>query len=212
MFPRRWRATTAKLIAIAKSLGVDWMLIGAAAVAKWGFPRATKDVDFTLAIGDRDSSQLDGLMERVGFSKLSGPKEIPSGLVVSQYWLDGAARDPEDGIGVDIFFTTTEWQHEAMGRRVRGSVAKGWPDFWITSKEDLVLYKIMAMRAKDIIDLEGLFERQYDAFDWRYLSFWARELSILAALEDLVSQYQAAKGMTPGIPWEDAPNGGKATS
>jgi hypothetical protein len=203
MFPRYFKAATNKLVRIAEKLQVEWMLIGAAAVSKWGFPRATQDVDFTLALDETKSTAVDDLMKKSGFEKLSGPEEIPaSGLKLSKYWLAGPSKQPEDGIGVDIFFTSTEWQHEAMGRKVAATVAKGWPDFWIASKEDLLLYKLAALRAKDVIDLEGLMERQYASFDWRYISFWAGELGILTHVEDLISQYQVSKGLEEKLPWE----------
>lgn len=204
-FPKYYRGAVGKLTRIADALDVDWMLIGAAAVARWGFPRATQDVDFAVALGGDDAGHVDDLMRRAGFEKLSGPEEIPStGLKLSKYWLPGTTSAPEDGIGVDVFFTETEWQTEAIGRRVRAVVRRGWPEYWIASKEDLLLYKIAAMRAKDVIDLEGLMERQYAAFDWRYIAFWAGSLGVLDQVEDLVSQYQTEKGIEQRKPWEDA--------
>lgn len=203
MFPKYFKAATNKLIRIAEKLKVEWMLIGAAAVSKWGFPRATQDVDFTLALDETQSNAVDDLMKKAGFEKLSGPEEIQaSGLKLSKYWLPGPSKQPEDGIGVDVFFTSTEWQHEAIGRKVTAAVAKGWPDYWIASKEDLLLYKLAALRAKDVIDLEGLMERQYANFDWNYIAFWAKELGILVHVEDLISQYQVAKGLEEKSPWE----------
>ncbi len=50
-----------KLIRVADMLGADWMLIGAAAVSKWGFPRATQDVDFTIAVGEGMAPEVDFL-------------------------------------------------------------------------------------------------------------------------------------------------------
>jgi hypothetical protein len=203
MFPKYFRAATNKLVRISEELQVEWMLIGAAAVSKWGFPRATQDVDFTIALDETQSITIDELMKQSGFEKLSGPEEIqPSGLRLSKYWLPGPSKQPEDGIGVDVFYTSTEWQHEAMGRKVTATVAKGWPDYWIASKEDLLLYKLLALRAKDVIDLEGLMERQYSNFDWHYIAFWAKELGVLAHVEDLISQYQVAKGLEEIWPWE----------
>jgi hypothetical protein len=203
MFPKYFKVATNKLIRIAEKLRVEWMLIGAAAVSKWGFPRATQDVDFTLALDEMQSISVDDLMEKAGFEKLSGPEEIqPSSLKLSKYWLPGPSKQPEDGIGVDVFFTSTEWQHEAMGRKIIATIAKGWSDYWIASKEDVLLYKLLALRAKDIIDLEGLMERQYAHFDWSYIAFWAGELGVLAHAEDLISQYQVAKGLERKLPWE----------
>lgn len=203
MFPKYFRAAVRKLISISDKLEASWMLIGAAAVAKWGYPRATQDVDFTIALGEEIAPQVDEHMAKAGFEKLSGPEEIgPTRLHFSKYWLPGPSKHPEDGIGVDVFFVSTEWQEEAMSRKVRGVVKKGWPEFWIASKEDLLLYKIGAMRSKDIIDLEGLMERQYDHFNWNYIHYWAQSLGLLTHVEDLVSQYQVAKGLEQHVPWD----------
>jgi hypothetical protein len=125
-------------------------------------------------------------------------------LVFLRYWLPAPARAAEEALSVDVFFTTTEWQHEAVGRRVRVSVQKGWPDYWIPSAEDVLLFKLAAFRAKDMVDLEGIMERNYEALDWNYVRRWAGELGFAADLDDLVSQYQGEKGIEGGFPWQES--------
>lgn len=204
-FPSRFRTAVGRLTGVADALGADWMLVGAAAVAHWGFPRATQDVDFAVLVGTEASDVLDRLMAATGFEKVGGPEEIVrSGLRLSRYWLPAPKGSEEQALSVDVFFTSTEWQHEAMGRRVRASVRKGWPDWWIPSAEDLLLYKLAAFRAKDMVDLEGIMDRNYGAMDWGYVHRWAGELGFAADLDDLVLQYQVEKGIKGPFPWEEA--------
>ena len=201
-FPKHWKGATDRLVAVAEAADVPYMLIGAAAVARWGFPRATHDVDFTLAFPSERSLEVDAILERAGFERLKPVMGIgPARLEYSKYWFPGPSGEPNDGIGVDVFYTTTEWQHEAMGRRVAARLQSEWAPYYIASKEDLLIYKVAAFRLKDVGDLEGIMERQYDKLDWNYIQRWARELGILTDVEDLVEQYQIAKGLPRKPPW-----------
>ena len=143
---------TDKVVAIFDELGADWMFIGAVPVATWGHPRATTDADFAISLDFLSSRDLDSAMEAARFKKLSGPVEIPGKrLVLSKY----AVGYDSGTLGIDVFFVTGydvgRFLREALGRKV--AVTFFGSTYWATSAEDLVLFKILAFRSKDLVDL-----------------------------------------------------------
>lgn len=161
------------LIRMADSASYDWMLLGAVPVSYYGWPRATTDLDFSISADISASEFVDNWMEDLGFEKEFGPEEIPGkGIWLSKFWDDKKKKT----IGVDVFFSVGEWQAEAIKRRVSAKIVGN--DVWIPSLEDLILFKLIGGREKDILDLEGIFDRSLSKVDWSYLNQWIRKLGL----------------------------------
>jgi len=187
VLPRWFHQTLQDLIEMAGALAAEWMLLGAVPVSYYGWPRATTDLDFALALDVSASDPVDRWMAGRGFSKKFGPSEIQKkGIWLSKYWKELE----QDTVGIDVFFSVGEWQSKALERRVAAEVAGN--SWWIPSLEDLILYKLIAYREKDILDLEGIWDRSLGKIDWRYLDPWIARLGLEADLPEIRETYGGA--------------------
>lgn len=181
------------------SLKADWMLIGAIPVAAWGQPRATTDADFAASIDLLDAAELDKAAVAQGLQKIQGPVEIPQKrLVLSKYW------EPQGSVGIDVFFTTGyvtgEFQKKALERKKQVSFDnRTYP---IAAPEDLILYKVLAFRQKDLDDVGTVLERQYSTLDWKYIQGWSERLGNLNLMKEVVTQFLQEQGQPVHMPWD----------
>ncbi len=169
---------------MAGEAGTEWVLLGAVPVGYYGWPRATADLDFAVALDVSSSDSIDGWMASRGYSKRFGPSEIQKKGI----WVSGYEKETGgESVGVDIFFSVGEWQSQALKRRTAAEIAGD--RWWIPSLEDLILYKLIAYREKDILDLEGIWNRNYDKIDWGYLNPWVSRLGLEADLREIKETY-----------------------
>lgn len=198
-FSRAFHEAAARTIDALSSLKADWMIIGAIPVAAWGQARATTDADFAASLDFADADQLDAAALAHGLRKEKGPIEIPQKrLILSKYW------DPATSIGIDVFYTTGyvtgEFQKQALQRKK--AVTFDGRTYPIASPEDLIIYKVLAYRQKDLDDVGTILERQFKNLDWAYLRTWCDKLSVLALLTDVLTQYLQEQDLPIQMPWE----------
>jgi hypothetical protein len=160
--------------------GVECAVMGGFALRHWALPRPTYDVDFAVAVEGEELVRLLRSFDEAGFSvanhflsgyadTLAGMKKLGVGLFDSgSVW------------NVDIFLATTPFVRSAFDRRVR-TEAEG-RKMSIVSVEDLLLFKLLAYRKKDQVDVEDLL-LVCGALDLPYLRKWARHLDISERLE-----------------------------
>jgi hypothetical protein len=189
--PGRFEETLAFLVSMAEKLDADWMHIGGVAINYWGQPRATGDVDVALSVSMDLSTKITKYMSRGGWNLVGGPGQIKkTGVYLSQY-----AKELDGGgiLGVDIFFAMNDWQRLALSRRSR--VTFSGQSHWVASAEDLVLYKLIANRGKDIGDVDNVLDNQYSSLDMQYLESWARTLQLDDRLAEALSRFHDRKDM-----------------
>ncbi|MBI4608765.1 MAG: hypothetical protein HY726_07150 [Candidatus Rokubacteria bacterium] len=141
------------------------MVIGAMAVAMWGQPRATADIDFTV-LTDPDGLDILGRdAEHLGF-------------LIDQQWLEWhplqrgqQIRLKSGDFLIDIVRPMDQHQEEAL-RRSR-ALEIGGRNVWFASPEDLILMKLKAGRPRDFEDAISVLARQRDKLDERYMTDWA---------------------------------------
>ena len=108
--------------------------------------------------------------ELVGlFGKLQLPYAIMGGmpLVKVRLYLE------DKGIDADIFLVESDFQQEVMRRCIVDTV-EGLP-VTLISAEDLVLFKLLANRPRDLLDVADIFFMQ-GHLDERYMRRWAMPL------------------------------------
>ena len=158
---------------------------GALALAAWGSPRATKDVDLSIFIRADELARVFDAFERAGVvvNRSDAVRDVARiGLFV------GAAGR----MRVDTF--VSEHPHfEEMGRRRQAIVDDEGRQLWFITAEDLTVMKLIYGRDKDITDIERLFAVR-PGLDLAYVRDWLAKMvpagdRRLATLQDLAQRF-----------------------
>lgn len=125
---------------------IPYMIFGGQAVLVYGEPRLTKDIDVTIALGPEEAQPVFDCVEALGLSLLVDDAEdfLRETFVIP-------AEDPSSGIRVDFVFSLTEYERGAFDRA--SVVHLGEVGVKFISLEDLVIYKIVAGRPRDLEDV-----------------------------------------------------------
>ena len=134
--------SVAKLL---EDAAVPYALIGGHAVNQWLEPRFTADVDLTIASGADEQRRVERTLLAAGY-KLDFAQDgtQPSGP-------DIVGWASPSGDLVELQLEKTDLQREVIRRATR--TADGTR---VATKEDLIVMKLIADRAKDRLDLIGL--------------------------------------------------------
>jgi hypothetical protein len=142
--PRDW----SELLALLNSAGIDFLVVGAYALAAHGHERYTKDLDLWLAPTSDIAAKLSAVMAAFGFPELA-----PS---VEEWTTEKAmiqlGREP---YRVDLlnFASGLEFQ-EAWNASVTGKL--GGVDVHCLDRDALVKNKLASGRLKDFADAEAI--------------------------------------------------------
>jgi predicted nucleotidyltransferase len=126
---------------------VEYLLIGGYAVAVYGYPRGTVDIDFWIAVTPENADRLMRAMNRFGF-----------GNVVARDWFldpDKVVRMGHPPYRVEILTKISGVDFINCYARRKSAVIDGVPT-QVISLEDLKLNKTASGREKDLNDLKHL--------------------------------------------------------
>jgi hypothetical protein len=130
--------------------GVDYALVGGLAVAVWGAPRATKDIDL-LVRGEKLAEALAAVRAR-GFTLEALPFEFKDGTVLHRI-----SKVAEGGDLMTIDFMVVDRNLEAAwASRTRLDFADR--NVVVISREALIAMKALAAKPQDIADIQNLKE------------------------------------------------------
>ncbi|MDD9966833.1 MAG: hypothetical protein OXR73_11445 [Myxococcales bacterium] len=165
------------------------MLIGGCARNAYAAPRATRDVDLAVEVSEARYGELVAEMGHHGFCESTVVNEcdepVPDVLLLN----DG------DGGRVDLLFAKTDFEREALSRRVPLEGHSGGA--YVATPEDLIVYKLIAGRPRDIADIHEVVsarERAGFVVDWAHVERWAREWDLLPRLQQLRTQLSKTPG------------------
>ncbi len=179
--PRALRAC----VALLERMGLPYAVMGGLAVRVYGIPRATYDIDITVAIERDRLAELYEALTALGYTV---PELYASG------WVDQVAGMPvvkarlfnhTGGLDLDLFLAETPYQRQLLARRVRAEVDGS--TVWLVSPEDLILLKLVANRPRDQGDVADIFFVQ-GQLDEPYLRHWAGELGVTDRLDRALAQ------------------------
>lgn len=137
------------LTAALDEAGVEYALVGGLAVAVWGAPRATRDIDLLVrpeAVGDA----LDAAATR-GLDIRAPPMTFRDGMRLERV----SRAEGTELLTVD-FILVDENLESAWRSRER--LKAGAADLCVISREALIAMKALAARPQDIADIERLKE------------------------------------------------------
>ncbi|MFH1123184.1 MAG: hypothetical protein V1758_05930 [Pseudomonadota bacterium] len=170
----------AAIIDSLRKVRAPYIMIGAWALAVWGRPRATMDVDFLVMVDDKGLDRL-------------GEQLIQTGFSMDETWLDwnpllkGAQlRMQYHDVTVDLMRPRDVHDNEAFKRRKRKRLAGRY--CWVVAPEDFILQKLKVGRPRDFEDVLSALERSRKALDFKYLKQWAGRLGLIAELDYLLEE------------------------
>lgn len=168
----------ARVARTLKEHEIPFMLIGGQAVLIHGEPRLTLDIDITLGVGPDGLSRVLVAVEAMGGRPLP---EAVEDFVGDTFVLPVA--DTETGVRIDLIFSTTPFEAQAIERAIRVEVSGETVPF--ATAEDLILHKLFAGRPRDTEDAESIVRRKGAELDWDYLARWGEEFARIPGREDL---------------------------
>ncbi|MGH7353879.1 MAG: hypothetical protein ACRELS_04780 [Candidatus Rokuibacteriota bacterium] len=160
--------------------GVAYMIVGALAVAMWGEPRATADIDVTLR---GDAERLDALAARA----------VAEGFALDREWLEWQPllRDRQRrliGAGAIVDLMRPRDAHEEGALERRRYVLVEGRQLPFAAPDDLILMKMKAGRPRDFEDASSVLAAQRATIDELYLADWARRLGVEDELSYLLRE------------------------
>jgi hypothetical protein len=148
-------------------------LIGGLAVIRWGQPRATQDVDFSLLTGFGGEQEfIDRLLARFP-DRIANAKDfaLRNRVVLAR---------TTGGVSLDIALAGFPFEERVIDRASEFTFAEG-VSLTTASAEDLIVLKAFAGREQDWFDVRGIITRQGNGLDWNYI---IAELTLLSELKE----------------------------
>jgi len=130
-------------------LGIPYMIIGGQAVLLYGEARLTRDIDITLGT---DPGRLREVLDWVQGNGWRVLVETPAEFVGRTMVLP--CLDPATGIRIDLIFSFSFYEQQALKRARR--VTMGKAEVCFASLEDLIIHKILAGRPRDLEDVRSV--------------------------------------------------------
>ncbi len=143
------------------------MVIGGQAVLIYGEPRLTKDIDITLGIG---IDQYERVFSFVKSLKLKLLPDDPDAFIKKTMVLP--VLDEKSGIRVDLIFSYSLFEHEAIKRAKTIYLDKTGIKY--ATLEDVIIHKMIAGRPRDLEDVKSIILKNPD-YDGSYIIKWLNE-------------------------------------
>lgn len=164
-------------------LGIPHAFIGGLGRNVWGRPRATEDVDVQIAVSAEGWLRCVDALAEAGYAleQEYGSTGPPP---------DNARLRSRGGVRLDVMLDKTRFQQDVVRRgvpcEIRGTTLR------VLSPEDLILYKLIASRPKDVDDIEDVLRTRQLArlpVDWPYIEGHAAEWDMLAEVAALKARF-----------------------
>lgn len=177
------------LVRWLKDEQVPYALVGGIAVAFLGQARATQDIDAVIWL---DPERWSGFLGR---GKVAGfVPRISDALIFARRSRVLLLTHEPSGISVDLSCGALLFEQELIERARVTQVAD--MTLRLPTPEDLFIMKLVALRSKDILDLEGLLMVQ-EQIDYERVRYWTKEFAaildrpeMMETLERLLHQEQ----------------------
>ncbi len=136
-----------EVVGALDAAGVEYALVGGLAVAVWGAPRATKDIDLLVR-----PEALDGALAAAaqhGFDLRAMPMTFRDGMKLQR------TSRAQGGQLLTIDFIVVDANLEPAWQS-RLQLASGDRKLWVISRDALIAMKALAARPQDVADIERL--------------------------------------------------------
>ena len=161
--------------------GISAMVIGGIAVAVWGEPRLTRDIDMKVLVPRENRGQLLAILRALT------PLQEDSDESFRHLGL-AFFRDP-NGVRIDVMLADTIFDETAIERARDFDFSPG-KSIRVCTAEDLIIYKMLSTRAKDRGDVESIVQKQGDTLDDTYIENWLVQFEEALVDSALIRDYR----------------------
>lgn len=164
-----------------KKEDIPVMAIGGIAVAVWGEPRLTRDIDMKVLVSRDNRAQLLAVLQT--FMPLQEDSDESFRRLGLAFFQDS------NGVRIDVMLADTIFDETAIGRACDIDFA---PDkkIRVCTAEDLIIYKMLSTRTKDRADVESILQKQGDALDDTYIKNWLAQFEEALADSTLIRDFR----------------------
>ncbi len=162
---------------IIKYLSDNGVIIGGVAASLLGKPRLTADVDAVVILPMEELAQLIEIARQVGLLP-----RIPDAEEFARRHHVLLLRHQESGIDVDISIGMLPFEIEAVERGI--SYQAGQLAVRITTPEDLIIFKAVAHRPKDLIDIQAIID-SHPNLDKKRIQNWVKEFARVLEMPEI---------------------------
>ena len=153
------------------------LVIGGIAASLLGKPRLTADVDAVLLLSVDDLPHLIEIATQVGLEpRLSDAEAFARRHRVL------LLRHQESGINVDISLGILPFEVEAVERGIVHQI--GSVSIRLPMPEDLIIFKAVAHRPKDLLDIQAIIET-HPSLDKERIRYWVNEFAQALEMPEL---------------------------
>jgi hypothetical protein len=177
-------AAAGQVLRILGAAGHRACLIGGLAVQRWGEPRVTQDVDVSVLAPYGDEAAVIATLTAAFQLRMAGAE---------QFALDRRVlllRTPVH-VNVDVALAAHPFEAEAIARAVTWTPESDL-DLRVCMAEHLVVYKLVAARPQDLVDVSNVVRRQGRRLDIDVVRRWGREFAELKDDPDLLRPFEEA--------------------
>ena len=165
-----------------KELGFQTCVIGGIAVQRWGEPRVTKYVDFTLLCGFGNGGQAVSSILKHFTPRIEGAEEF---AIHARVLLVEDSR----GTPLDISLGALPYEEKVIARATPWQAPESG-SLTTCCAEDLIVLKAFANRPQDLRDIEGVIIRQGRALDQELIMTELTPLTELKEEPEILEQLQ----------------------
>jgi predicted nucleotidyltransferase len=155
--------------------GIECVLIGGQAAVYHGSERTTRDIDFTAWLADAEIGRFIERARAAGFETVQGD---PLAAALTRRVL--ILLHASSGIQIDLMLAGSPFEDEVLRRAEEGVV--GGVSLRVVRPDDLIVYKLLASRERDIFDVTCILEKGADGLEVD------RVRSILAELDEALGR------------------------
>jgi hypothetical protein len=154
-------------------------IMGGLSLALWDHIRATQDVDLLVDFGSADVAGILQTLERAGIRSKHQPPILTIGPVrILQLLYEPPGVFVE--IQIDLLFAESDFQRQAITRRVAAQLPGLDFEIFVLSCEDIIIFKLIASRVIDQADAAALLRINRAHLDFTYLQDWIGRLALTA--------------------------------
>jgi predicted nucleotidyltransferase len=171
-----------------ETTGAPFALIGAAARNAWAPPRLTTDIDVAVAADEPIYQAVVAALARLGYRTAAAHRAEPEDDVPAVTLFRNEAAAPPYR-QVDVLVAGTAFEREAIDRAVR--MPLGDVSVPVVTREDLIVYKLIAWRPRDRQDIQDVIATARvagAALDWERIREWADAWEVRARLDEVLAQ------------------------